>query len=64
MTVYKYKSTGWVKVKSSTRSLTSTSKYTWSWKPSARGKYRIATTFKGDPTHSPRRARYKYVKVY
>jgi predicted GH43/DUF377 family glycosyl hydrolase len=64
ITVYKYKSTGWVKLKRVTRSLTSTSKYAWSWKPSARGKYRIATTFAGDPTHLGATTAYKNVKVY
>lgn len=64
VTVYKYKSTKWVKVKSSTRRLTSTSRYSWSWKPSARGKYRLTTTFKGDPTHLGATSKIKYVKVY
>ena len=64
VTAYKYKSTGWAKVKSSTRTLTSTSRYTWSWKPSARGTYKLATTFKGDPSHLGATSTYKYVKVY
>ncbi len=64
VTVYKYKSTKWVKVKGSTRSLTSTSKYTWSWKPSARGKYRIVAKFNGDPTHLASVSPYKYVRIF
>jgi hypothetical protein len=64
VTVYKYKSTKWVMFTSSTRKLGSTSRYSWPWKPSARGTYRLASTFKGDPTHLGATSKLKYVKVY
>jgi hypothetical protein len=53
VTAYKYaKSTRkWVKVKSVLRGLTTTSSYTWSWRPSARGTYQLATRFAGDADH-------------
>jgi hypothetical protein len=66
VTVYRYKTSPrkWVKVKSALRSLTTTSAYKWSWRPRARGTYRLATTFAGDVDHAAGASPFRYVKVY
>ena len=64
--VYRYRSATrtWVKAKSSVRTLTRSSAYTWSYRPSARGTYRLRTTFAGDVDHVAAQSSYRYVKVY
>jgi hypothetical protein len=66
VTAYRYaKATHkWVKVKSALRSLTTTSSYTWSWRPRARGTYRLTTSFAGDVDHAASASPLRYVKVY
>ena len=66
VTVYKYRSATrkWVKFKSSTRRLTTRSKYTWSWRRASRGSYRLRTTFAGDVDHAKGTSSYRYVKVF
>jgi len=66
VTAFRYKSSTrkWVKVKSALRGLTTTSAYKWSWRPRARGTYRLATTFAGDVDHAASTSPFRYVKVY
>ena len=66
VTAYRYKKSThkWVKVKRALRSLTTTSTYRWSWRPRARGTYRLATTFAGDVDHAAGASRFRYVRVY
>jgi len=54
----------WSSVKSAKRTLTSTSAYSWSWTPSARGTYRLRATFPGDVDHLTATSVFRYVKVY
>ena len=64
VTAYQYKSRKWVKVKAAVRTLSTTSAYTWSWRPRYKGTYRWATTFAGDVDHAASVSPYRYVKVY
>jgi predicted GH43/DUF377 family glycosyl hydrolase len=64
VTAYKYKSRRWVKVKSSVRRLTTTSSYAWSWRPRAKGAYRLVTRFTGDVDHVAAASPYRYMKIY
>jgi len=62
--LYKKSTRKWVKVKTALRGLTTTSAYTWSWRPGARGTYRLATTFPSDVDHAAGASPFRYVKVY
>jgi hypothetical protein len=64
VTAYRYRSRKWVKVKSSVRTLSTTSAYTWAWRPKYRGTYRWATTFAGDDDHTAATSVYRYVKIF
>lgn len=64
VTAYQYKSRKWVKVRSAVRTLSSSSTYSWSWRPKYRGTYRWVATFAGDVDHVASSSPYRYVKVY
>jgi hypothetical protein len=66
VTAYRYKAATrtWAKLKSSVRTLTTKSTYTWSWKPTARATYRVVTTFAGDADHIAGSSVYRYIKAY
>jgi hypothetical protein len=64
VTAYRYKSRKWVKVKTSARALTTSSTYTWSWRPRYKGTYRWATSFAGDVDHTAAVSPFRYVKIY
>ena len=60
---YRLRNSRWVLTKSVTRALSTTSGYTWSWTPKARGTYRIRTSFPADVDHLAGLSAYKYFKV-
>jgi len=62
--LYKKATRKWARVKGAVRSLTTTSTYSWTWKPKARGTYRLTTSFAGDVDHLPTVSAFRYVKVY
>ena len=54
----------WMKVASSKRTIATTGKYSWSWKPKKVGSYRLNARFAGDVNHLTCVSAYRKVKVY